>query len=290
MKQLWDRAHEQTGSAKNRAIAFTVGFLTHAAGDMWAHTFVNRFAGGSWPDLLDVGNADIALRHVVVEGVIGNHTRDIKAPIAALGGLTAPTDFVYRGLMDHPWARGRSSGSMIGMFYELRSYLQERQGRQPSGLEIAAAIATGNPGELGLVGKYCYTDCWIKEIDKGLREWPNASLRIANSLFVQEDTNAVWDAHLKNFKENHLVWMLGNPTKPMDLLAKCGGAPQTLLDALNRLANPGGALLDALGDITVLTPLQVIFDSFKDFMFKNMTGKTYDEFMGYLKNPGTHIT
>lgn len=288
MKHLWDRAREQTGPGRSRAIAFAVGFITHGAGDMWAHTFVNRFAGGSWPDVLDAANADIVLRHVVVEGVIGNHTPDIRARISALGGLTAPTDFIHSALINHPWARARSSGSMVGMFHELRDYLQEQRGEEPSVLDFAA-IFLGDPTAPVRVGKYYYTGCWIKEIDKGLRAWPEVSLGIASALFVDENTLAVWNPHLKNFKQNHMVWMLGNPTKPMDLLARCTGAPQTLIDALNLLADPGGALRDALGEISVFNPLQLIFDSFKDFMFLSNTGKTYDQFMDYMENPETHI-
>ena len=29
--------------------AFTYGFVTHAAGDMWGHTLINDFAGGVFP-------------------------------------------------------------------------------------------------------------------------------------------------------------------------------------------------------------------------------------------------
>ena len=59
-------------------LAFTYGFVTHAAGDMWAHTFVNDFAQGVFPavgDIVtDVDKAEIALRHIIVEGYIGDAT------------------------------------------------------------------------------------------------------------------------------------------------------------------------------------------------------------------------
>ncbi|HEU4514821.1 MAG TPA: hypothetical protein VFR87_17055 [Nocardioidaceae bacterium] len=63
---------------RGQILAFTYGFLTHAAGDMWAHTFVNDFAHGVFPGVgeivNDVDKAEIALRHTIVEGYIGDAT------------------------------------------------------------------------------------------------------------------------------------------------------------------------------------------------------------------------
>jgi len=59
-------------------LAFAYGYLTHAAGDMWAHTFVNEFAEGVFPAvgevLTEVDKAAIALRHIIVEGYLGDAT------------------------------------------------------------------------------------------------------------------------------------------------------------------------------------------------------------------------
>lgn len=65
---LWDvtfgeEATEEDRGSRNRA--FVLGFFTHAAGDMFAHTFVNHFSGGEF----ELG--DNAVRHVVLEGYIG---------------------------------------------------------------------------------------------------------------------------------------------------------------------------------------------------------------------------
>ena len=51
--------------------AYAVGFLTHAAGDMFGHSYINEFAGGSW-DLLTT----ITPRHLVLEDYIGMRTPD----------------------------------------------------------------------------------------------------------------------------------------------------------------------------------------------------------------------
>ena len=63
---------------KLEILAFSYGFLTHAAGDMWAHTLVNDFAQGVFPEvgdiLTDPAAAAIALRHIIIEGYIGDAT------------------------------------------------------------------------------------------------------------------------------------------------------------------------------------------------------------------------
>ncbi len=66
---------------RGRILAFTYGFLTHAAGDMWGHTLINDFADGVFPAFKDLTDprtresaARNALRHVVAEGYAGSAT------------------------------------------------------------------------------------------------------------------------------------------------------------------------------------------------------------------------
>ena len=88
--EAWARWNAGGDTPENRQIlAFTYGFLTHAAGDLWAHTLVNTFADGVFPGVFDmveevqngevsadgqVQLTEIALRHIIVEGYIGDAT------------------------------------------------------------------------------------------------------------------------------------------------------------------------------------------------------------------------
>lgn len=36
---------------RKRALSFTLGFMFHYCGDIFAHDFVNQFAGGTFPSL-----------------------------------------------------------------------------------------------------------------------------------------------------------------------------------------------------------------------------------------------
>ena len=59
-------------------LAFAYGFLTHAAGDMWAHTLVNDLSQGVFPPVKEIPTdpekAKIAFRHIIIEGYIGDAT------------------------------------------------------------------------------------------------------------------------------------------------------------------------------------------------------------------------
>ena len=101
--KAWQAQADSTYSAdeKGQILAFTYGFLTHAAGDVWAHTFVNDFALGVFPSvpeiLSSVQAASIAFRHLVVEGYIGDALPVIAAVAVAFLGIKYVRKFV-RGL------------------------------------------------------------------------------------------------------------------------------------------------------------------------------------------------
>jgi hypothetical protein len=78
VQQAWAAQSDPGYSAVEREqiLAFAYGYISHAAGDMWAHTFVNDFAQGVFPPfaevLSDTDNAEIALRHLIGETYIGD--------------------------------------------------------------------------------------------------------------------------------------------------------------------------------------------------------------------------
>ncbi|WP_137846397.1 hypothetical protein [Microbacterium sp. 2FI] len=83
LSEAWDAQNDagRTAAEKEQILAFAYGFMTHAAGDMWAHTLINQVAQGVFPgvgEILDIGEdptaAEIALRHVIAEGYVGDAT------------------------------------------------------------------------------------------------------------------------------------------------------------------------------------------------------------------------
>lgn len=86
-----------TKTNKLQILAFAYGFLAHAAGDMWAHTLVNDFTGGVFPDygkvLHNDSDLENALRHIIVEGYIKSATAGVdnnfmvRKPVDGAGGV-----------------------------------------------------------------------------------------------------------------------------------------------------------------------------------------------------------
>lgn len=120
LTEAWEAQSDPAyGTAeRGQILAFTYGFLTHAAGDMWAHTFVNDFAHGIFPGVgeivSDVDKAEIALRHTIVEGYIGDATGgydgdpdrttlpdgDVSNDSTPGIAFDAPTEWIYEKLVD----------------------------------------------------------------------------------------------------------------------------------------------------------------------------------------------
>lgn len=69
LAHIWKRGFIE--GATPQVQAFAIGYLTHGAGDVFAHTFVNHFSGGEFLLVPDPTNA---IKHLVLEGYIGKRT------------------------------------------------------------------------------------------------------------------------------------------------------------------------------------------------------------------------
>jgi hypothetical protein len=173
LRHIYDRAWAAQSdptyspAEKSQILAFAYGFLTHAAGDMWAHTLVNDFSDpsrlqGVFPAVGDILTslpmAGIAARHIIVEGYIGDATPGFDAnperSPAPLGDVSddstpgfaydVPHRFIYETLIRPsaptpvPALRGSymgARGPLIGIFLELRGGLQDFVNYDPPSLQ-----------------------------------------------------------------------------------------------------------------------------------------------------------
>jgi hypothetical protein len=84
--KAWAAQSDSSYSTDEKAqiLAFTYGFLTHAAGDTWAHTLINDYAGGVYPAIPDIVTylpaARMALRHLITEQYIGSTAPGFDSP------------------------------------------------------------------------------------------------------------------------------------------------------------------------------------------------------------------
>lgn len=72
--------------------AFVTGYLTHAAGDMYGHTFINNFTGGAFT----FEPPDNAKKHILLESYIGKRVSDPTFSAS----ITGVEDFIYEKMVD----------------------------------------------------------------------------------------------------------------------------------------------------------------------------------------------
>ena len=158
LTKAWQAQSDPSYSAaqKSQILAFGYGYLTHAAGDMWAHTLINDVAGGVFPSvgeiLTDVDDAEIAIRHIIIEGYVGDATpgfdgNDERGPVPGEVNedgnpevsddatphipFAAPKRFIYETFIDpsNPLPVGTSRGPLIDFFLDMQAELQVSEAR-----------------------------------------------------------------------------------------------------------------------------------------------------------------
>lgn len=100
LKYLWDLTSTPDNNTPPIK-AFVAGYLTHAAGDMYGHTFVNNFTG----DAFTFEPPTNAIKHIVLEGYVGKRTplivssnnQFVTENDVSIDGVE---DFIYRNMVD----------------------------------------------------------------------------------------------------------------------------------------------------------------------------------------------
>jgi hypothetical protein len=260
-----------------KILAFAYGFLTHAAGDMWAHTLVNEYARGIFPGpkeiAQDIQRLGIAIRHIVVESYIGKHTPSTNLRI------DAPTDFIYRTLIDNPTAKRLGNGDIFGHFFALKDRLikssdsLKRQaddfGSRASACKwydfTCSAIALRIQQGIANL-KRTYVIEWIRDVDRGLRDWPNMSLAVARALFGQESPNIeAAKRAVRNFAYDPGLSMLGAPDFFGSIAKLIAKITDFVTDTLGPLARPLREIMNRLQNYVILQITGIDIEALKDF-------------------------
>ncbi len=243
-----------------QALAFTYGYLTHAAGDLWGHTFINSFAGGSWPEIPG-GDVRIAVRHVIVEGYVTE-----RIPPSDMT-LSVPYDFVYQAFIASPraleLARANTTPFGIPYFLKLRASL------------VASRDATDcdwyEPWDWLDCAKRAYLNAWIADIDDGLRAWPERMTRVGQHWFVDDEPGHMdaGMADLESFAYDHLLSMYGAPDFIGDFLSGWDAITEWVEGFL-------GIEIPGVGDLIV-------------WIVEKQYGVDFDQLKEYFTNPTTYI-
>ena len=91
LEYLWLESENASPQVK----AFVTGYISHAAGDMFMHTFVNYYAGGEFT--VKGLNAE---KHYILESYIGKRTEELDADIYKIDLPTQVINFIYENLVD----------------------------------------------------------------------------------------------------------------------------------------------------------------------------------------------
>ena len=235
--------------------AYAVGFMTHAAGDMYGHSYINEFAGGPW-DLL----TNITPRHLVLEDYIGMRTPD-DSP----GFYDISIDRVDGMIYDEMLSPGNPSGIADIASFDMRledSNLSRLFGgvRRLVTVPIDAydggiaafdrriADYTARAQRCGAFDFSCsktwlnaqatkerlakegfrlaswpfvaYLRAWRDDIDEGLRAWPAVSFAAHRSAFFHEPLTYQRspDDILEPWVRDHLLPMTGMPDLAADYI------------------------------------------------------------------------
>jgi hypothetical protein len=89
--------HLQANAGGGADLAWVSGFQSHASSDVFAHSWVNHYAGGIFDITKHIENNEIEVRHFVLERYIADRTPRIWSKYAAIP--EAPHEFVADQLM-----------------------------------------------------------------------------------------------------------------------------------------------------------------------------------------------
>lgn len=222
-----------------RALAFAYGFLSHAAGEVWSNTLVNRYTGVFPTDFRSTNAVQQAVRHLVIEGYVGRHTP------SSVRNTDIPVRFVYDTLVNGETPARLGHGFLVKSFTDLRESLQEARARLVNRIHdlrnqcLAVNPFNGNCSQRGTLPQNVpellykqalrgYLDIWVPAITEGLEAYPKLWLDLANSFFIS-DAPVVTEAYdsLERYGKRYLRGMLGDPSVLV--------VPQSVRQALARV-------------------------------------------------------
>lgn len=263
---------------QGKSLAFAYGFLTHAGGDMWCHTFINRFAGGVWPPLGPSADLRIPARHVVAEAYVDDFTQwssinpfsDSTQYEQFFSDSTFHRGFLYSTFIDNDWAKSHGKSQLFDLFFGLKDWIDET---------LASWDWWDGPWwQVWYLGVgdivHPYLEAWRDDIADGLKAWTLVSSKVAYNLFIADNFDQAVE-ELKEWAINHFLSMIGLP------------------DGVGAVIDVVGDIVDFIvGLLSNLPGLKQLFQFFHnikdmivDWIFETVFGVSISELKSMLTDP-----
>jgi hypothetical protein len=302
LKYLWDSASRPENN-KPWIKAFVTGYLTHAAGDMYGHTFVNYFTGAPF-EIKPPKGPENAIKHIILEGYIDkllpDPTYDVsiegvenfiyETMINATPGSVLDSQLLVRGGEGSSFSVPRRYSTIRARLgadsqafsdrldeYERRIDDKLRAAKECFPIPLcsfkplaqASAISTER---LAYVAKnkvpIVYKRAWRDDIDAGLQAWPKVSHEVAKALFF----NPQKKADISRAKELLTQYAINH-------LLKMEGSPDVASDVIN-------IIREIIPDFKILEELK---KQFYRRLIKEATGIDIEDLKKYLSEPATYF-
>jgi len=299
--------------------AFVVGFMTHAAGDMYGHTFINNFSGAPF-EIAPPEGPENAIKHILLEGYIDKRLdqRELDSNFfnASIAGVE---DFIYRNMVD------AKPGT------PLDTYLLKKGGggTQFSVPRIYSTLRARLQGDINAY--YAKKEDYNRRYDEKIRAANackpfnfrcSATVLRAQALAIQVEKGAyvVAKGLIVTYKEYWIAdidsglkaWpivshevakaLFFNPdrkTKVDDAerilknyvnnhLISMSGAP----DAVGQFAALAGKISDIIAQVIpdfLVAPIRELKNDIYNAIIKKATGMTKEQLKAYLENPQTYF-
>ena len=274
-KIYWMARVNKTAIKDPSNLAFALGYTFHAIADIFAHSLVNKYAGGPF------AMGENAVRHIVVEGTIAKFVPNPSAKTLSARLNDANLAFVYSSLIK----AGKDEANMYSdknpntdysvpfIFESLRLDLK---GDERTYKKRAKACDWYDPTCSSIANnlKAAYVDAWQKDITSGLKAWPRVSEK-AGVYFGFNETGKMKTSKIKDlysdYSVNHILSMSGAP------------------DALGYTVSAIGNLSDLITPKWIKDKIKELKKELANYIIKEATGKTIDQWEQVLSQDAKDV-
>jgi zinc dependent phospholipase C len=189
------RAWRDPAADPDRVLAFAYGWLTHAAGDMFGHSYVNDWGDGrkggaeyAW----DWGNPIIVGRHVALESYIAQRTPPTDTAIDVWARFMAEAAIKHASVVGHT-----ADAVHYQHWMKMYHWLGPALARAKAEMDAAApnkSYATKCAAAPAACASKEFFETWYRDIDGGLHKLVEANLVLGRGILnhrVQDGISAI---------------------------------------------------------------------------------------------------